>query len=80
MRVMLVLPTRVGMVRRPCLLPIRGSCSPHTRGDGPVIDLIKTHSVAFSPHAWGWSVVMRPVGELEPVLPTRVGMVRQPAS
>ena len=33
-------------------------------------------SIAFSPHAWGWSAAIRLAQELGRVLPTRVGMVQ----
>ena len=51
----LVLPTRVGMVRRTRLLSPRRLRSPHTRGDGPQSGLRGLIEWVFSPHAWGWS-------------------------
>ncbi len=51
----LVLPTRVGMVRKRG--PVQGveKRSPHARGDGPSWrDAMQAHA-AFSPRAWGWS-------------------------
>src|SRR5271166_2062832 len=73
---LIVLPTRVGMVRWFGLLvaPVNGS--PHTRGDGPGRDGKPDGSTLFSPHAWGWSRARRQAGGKHPVLPTRVGMVR----
>src|ERR1044071_7071647 len=34
---------------------------------------------AFSPHAWGWSVIPDHEKAFPPVFPTRVGMVRLPS-
>ncbi len=71
-----VLPTRVGMVRTPAWCRHNRRRSPHTRGDGPATLPAAPFRVAFSPHAWGWSVrALHPCG-WHAVLPTRVGMVR----
>ena len=73
---LLVLPTRVGMVRiRERVGPWQYS-SPHARGDGPVSPRLAKRWLAFSPRAWGWSA--HPHSHRHPrwVLPTRVGMVR----
>ncbi len=71
-----VLPTRVGMVRRTSPFHIRRLCSPHTRGDGPGRSAGITTRTTFSPHAWGWSELTFQRHGDQPVLPTRVGMVR----
>ena len=75
-----VLPTRVGMVRRPCLIQRWPRRAPHPRGDGPAFGgKIFTES-GCSPPAWGWSE-MNTVRALDArVLPTRVGMVRLSAT
>ena len=71
-----VLPTRVGMVRRPRgLLAIAGG-SPHARGDGPAAIAMAIYLNRFSPRAWGWSEDPTPRWNRSQVLPTRVGMVR----
>src|SRR5271165_4505990 len=73
----MVLPTRVGMVRQTQLLWAVPAGSPHTRGDGPVYPHLFDAKNPFSPHAWGWSEITPAPGRHPPVLPTRVGMVRQ---
>ena len=50
--------------------------SPHTRGDGPRIRLVREMFEVFSPHAWGWSELLALLSAASIVLPTRVGMVR----
>ncbi len=71
-----VLPTRVGMVRRPLQTCWPSRCSPHARGDGPALlaNIIARHW--FSPRAWGWSGEREQKTKRPDVLPTRVGMVR----
>ncbi len=54
------------------------ACSPHPRGDGPPHKLFGPRLGEFSPPAWGWSSVTVIRTSLRSVLPTRVGMVRQP--
>ena len=74
-----VLPTRVGMVRFGVSLAYLGTCSPHTRGDGPhSLDILPDNRL-FSPHAWGWSARRSSDTDSKGVLPTRVGMVRKGA-
>ncbi len=71
-----VLPTRVGMVRRPFAAWPRRSGSPHPRGDGPPHLQRISEAQAFSPPAWGWSAQIGSHVPRGAVLPTRVGMVR----
>ena len=71
-----VFPTRVGMVRHRPALPAHRRRFPHTRGDGPQRRNLLEREGAFSPHAWGWSVLVSVVLRLPAVFPTRVGMVR----
>ncbi len=71
-----VLPTRVGMVRTTSPVDEHPACSPHPRGDGPITTPWGSHTLVFSPPAWGWSVLGPPDGLEHLVLPTRVGMVR----
>src|SRR5271166_4779787 len=71
-----VLPTRVGMVRQCTKTPRSPQRSPHTRGDGPIPLALSAALEAFSPHAWGWSVIAPEKSLHTDVLPTRVGMVR----
>src|SRR5271165_5281568 len=52
---LLVLPTRVGMVRPTLPAELQERSSPHTRGDGPMIRYRFISVSRFSPHAWGWS-------------------------
>ena len=74
----LVLPTRVGMVRRQGAI-VRYDCrAPHPRGDGPERCVCCALLCLCSPPAWGWSAKERPRNSELEVLPTRVGMVRQP--
>ena len=72
----LVLPTRVGMVRDAPSDLTSFDGSPHTRGDGPLHRLLVVVRGQFSPHAWGWSVMLGADAIENIVLPTRVGMVR----
>ena len=71
-----VLPTRVGMVRGTSWWSSGLVSSPHTRGDGPGTVPSDIAASQFSPHAWGWSVLTKPLRDRLHVLPTRVGMVR----
>src|SRR6185503_16290014 len=52
-----VLPTRVGMVRLERGRQGELHCSPHSRGDGPLVDRVAIRVGQFSPLAWGWSGV-----------------------
>ena len=76
LRMVAVLPTRVGMVR------VRSSAStcrmsaPHPRGDGPSDHEAESVCLSCSPPAWGWSVETCSRTTIQKVLPTRVGMVR----
>src|SRR5271165_2551655 len=72
----LVLPTRVGMVRRFGIALRYTHRSPHTRGDGPIAQIGAYFIYSFSPHAWGWSGQRYQRSYRSGVLPTRVGMVR----
>ena len=73
---LVVLPTRVGMVR-PLAGSVREECrSPHPRGDGPQPDPVHNSGHWFSPPAWGWSAEVPSAPPPRQVLPTRVGMVR----
>src|SRR6185503_1467828 len=73
---LLVLPTRVGMVRPAPRRRWPSAGSPHSRGDGPIATRDKERCDAFSPLAWGWSVAGLTDPHEPAVLPTRVGMVR----
>jgi len=55
---------------------VKLACSPHTRGDGPRFLSRAVFAGVFSPHAWGWSGARAEADPPPPVLPTRVGMVR----
>ncbi len=72
----IVLPTRVGMVRRRSPAPWPRAGSPHPRGDGPITAYDPSTDHPFSPPAWGWSDPTRHRCSPDRVLPTRVGMVR----
>ena len=72
----IVLPTRVGMVRGSPLCHRRRASSPHPRGDGPSSNFFSSSARMFSPPAWGWSDLAERAGVHRAVLPTRVGMVR----
>ena len=76
----LVLPTRVGMVRTAISLRADTRRSPHARGDGPVVADGQGGFSAFSPRAWGWSGQTQNLQRHPRVLPTRVGMVRHERS
>ncbi len=75
----LVLPTRVGMVRDGASMALTSPRSPHPRGDGPHNAVPAAPTAMFSPPAWGWSVPSEIDRYRQTVLPTRVGMVRAPA-
>ncbi len=77
-RRLLVLPTRVGMVRPGKTERYENHRSPHPRGDGPISSECKSDSDEFSPPAWGWSAHGALIPQRLKVLPTRVGMVRLP--
>ena len=47
---------------------------PHTRGGGPLHEVGMPLEDAYSPHAWGWTVCNRLVGNSCKVFPTRVGV------
>ncbi len=49
---------------------------PHTRGDGPAINLSLQHIHLFSPHPWGWTDPYQPPSVPPTVFPTPVGMDR----
>ena len=55
-RCTLVVPTRVGMDRRPASAPSDATGCPHTRGDGPGCWAGHWRAPELSPHAWGWTV------------------------
>ncbi len=76
----LVLPTRVGMVRKVASAFKQSRRSPHPRGDGPNLLFVMGSGSGFSPPAWGWSVPGDVHRACKAVLPTRVGMVRTTAS
>ncbi len=71
-----IFPTRVGMVRRRARTRGRTDDFPHTRGDGPIKRAAVHPGLLFSPHAWGWSVIMPFSRHRKDIFPTRVGMVR----
>ncbi len=52
------------------------ACSPHPRGDGPLLQAPHLTGSTFSPPAWGWSDRSGAGWDPATVLPTRVGMVR----
>ncbi len=70
-----VLPTRVGMVLLFAKIWRFSSSSPHPRGDGPIAGLDVGEARTFSPPAGGWSERFYNEGDVQEVLPTRVGMV-----
>src|SRR5690606_12173770 len=72
-----VLPTHVGMVRRPRHRQTVGSRAPHARGDGPHPDVLLSGRSGCSPRTWGWSYVLDSGAAPHHVLPTHVGMVRR---
>ncbi len=74
-----VVPTPVGMDRNiiePARRPLR---CPHARGDGPLWAVISADIHRLSPRPWGWTaVVVTSSGTLN-VVPTPVGMDREPS-
>src|ERR1035441_10164114 len=73
---LLVLPTRVGMVRIRTASTGSDARAPHPRGDGPPYSICRYSLFPCSPPAWGWSAsALRALVAMH-VLPTRVGMVR----
>ena len=75
----MVVPTRVGMVRAGSTTPRRQRSCPHASGDGPRWHTAARTRWKLSPREWGWSAVAYTAGIYGWVVPTRVGMVRQPA-
>ena len=75
-RKVIVLPTRVGMVRPQDIAKAKAQRAPHPRGDGPETGICCLFRDGCSPPAWGWSAQRRARTAHGPVLPTRVGMVR----
>ena len=71
-----VFPTGVGMVRPRTKVTSGSSRFPHGRGDGPNCLDCNVLRWAFSPRAWGWSVLAGVVTNSLRVFPTGVGMVR----
>ena len=77
MSALLVFPTRVGMDRiLSCRLTIL-RCIPHTRGDGPNSRVQAMSSGEYSPHAWGWTALIKQLTGGDTVFPTREGMDRE---
>jgi len=69
-----VFPTHVGMdhiIPQPIQL-MQGF--PHTRGDGPLLKLGLSLPEVFSPHTWGWTLVLNQSLGMDFVFPTHVGM------
>ena len=75
-----VFPTRVGMVRVTTVVLKPTIRFPHSRGDGPISECPWHHGWKFSPLAWGWSAITPVLLWVDVVFPTRVGMVRWPAT
>ena len=73
---LIVLPTRVGMVRLSIHPPAGSNSAPHPRGDGPQRAECIDEEQWCSPPAWGWSARWSCLLPAPRVLPTRVGMVR----
>ena len=71
-----VLPTHVGMARGVIDSGDFTERSPHTRGDGPIPENFFFFPHKFSPHTWGWPVLVFDETVLNSVLPTHVGMAR----
>ena len=73
---LLLVPTRVGMIP----LVVLGMCNirscPHTRGDDPRKITADYGSLPLSPHAWGWSLGVHWVDTYSNLVPTRVGMIQ----
>jgi hypothetical protein len=67
------------MVRNRSWQSGRPPSSPHARGDGPRRSLLGQSDRGFSPRPWGWSAEARWRAHPGEVLPTPVGMVREPA-
>ncbi len=73
----MLVPTHVGMSRRPIYLGIHHRPCPHTRGDVPRIEHGKCVIVTLSPHTWGCPVY-GPTGPGDAgLVPTHVGMSRE---
>ncbi len=69
-----VFPTRVGVDRSLRQFGLSSCGFPHTRGGGPCAEKCERVSVAFSPHAWGWTCGGSSRPGREYVFPTRVGV------
>ncbi len=72
-----VFPTRVGVDLGLSQSGVTGGSFPHTRGGGPQnLSFLRGQS-EFSPHAWGWTVLLLQVDFRQLVFPTRVGVDRR---
>ncbi len=71
-----VFPTRVGMFREHSATNAACYSFPHTRGDVPWGDCLRSIVTWFSPHAWGCSDIPCYDTRNGKVFPTRVGMFR----
>ena len=69
-----VFPTPVGMDRHHRGIQKDRGRFPHTRGDGPIHQQLFSGGSMFSPHPWGWTEALGPVGVHFVVFPTPVGM------
>ncbi len=72
-----VFPTGVGVDRFTFILDKRPMGFPHRRGGGPSWVAGIWNSGAFSPQAWGWTVLDRTLASMVSVFPTGVGVDRR---
>ena len=78
-RVLHVVPTHVGVDRRPA---VRSSCAsrrPHARGGGPWAYAARAIGAESSPRTWGWTAGDRTRADRGDVVPTHVGVDRTAA-
>src|SRR5205814_695371 len=73
-----VVPTRVGVDRNLSFFRVAAKSRPHARGGGLFASTSVRLASTSSPRAWGWTEVPVVTAQAVQVVPTRVGVDRQP--
>ena len=72
----LVFPTCVGVDRRGSGFSMLCRGIPHVRGGGPIVNLVPSRHMVYSPRAWGWTGEYNTKVIGTEVFPTCVGVDR----
>ena len=75
----MVFPTRVGVIPFCASWNISIASIPHTGGGDPISSTNCRKWQWYSPHGWGWSLVLRRHRHWQTVFPTRVGVILRQA-